>query len=189
MEESAPSRNGEGQRLTNHPLALNLHYLVTAYGKDELNGEILLGRTMQILHETPVPTRQAVRIVGKSLLFRFTHGGRSCRPSGIDQDHPAIIKQRRSLEAVDGLSSEYRPSADTCLGGVDRVHGSGEDALPVLKRGKEDRGVKATIGGLPFIETVRFDRGKPAAELGAAITVAGNRSSETRLKRSCLIND
>lgn len=56
-----PSRNSEGARITNAPLALNLHYLLTAYGAFEFHAEILLGYAMQLIHETPVLTRNAIR--------------------------------------------------------------------------------------------------------------------------------
>jgi hypothetical protein len=56
-----PSRNDRGDRLTNPPLALNLHYLLTAYGSADFAAEILLGYAMQLLHETPVLTRDAIR--------------------------------------------------------------------------------------------------------------------------------
>jgi hypothetical protein len=56
-----PSRDGNGNRLSNPPLALDLHYLLTAYGADELHSEILLGYGMQFLHETPVLARDAIR--------------------------------------------------------------------------------------------------------------------------------
>ena len=56
-----PSRNDRGERLTNPPLALNLHYLLTAYGTKDFDAEILLGYAMHVLHETPVLTRDAIR--------------------------------------------------------------------------------------------------------------------------------
>jgi len=56
-----PSRDDEGNRLTNRPLALDLHYLLTAYGKKDFDGEVLLGYAMQLLHETPVLPRAAIR--------------------------------------------------------------------------------------------------------------------------------
>lgn len=56
-----PSRDSSGARLTNPPLALDLHYLLTAYGVKDLHAEILLGYGMQLLHETPVLTRESVR--------------------------------------------------------------------------------------------------------------------------------
>ena len=56
-----PSTSGNGDRITNPPLALNLHYLLTAYGVKDLHGEILLGYAMQLLHETPVLSRASIR--------------------------------------------------------------------------------------------------------------------------------
>ncbi len=56
-----PSRDGRGDRIANPPLALDLHYLLTAYGADELHAEILLGYGMQLLHETPALARGAIR--------------------------------------------------------------------------------------------------------------------------------
>ena len=56
-----PSFDARGTRVSNPPLALNLHYLLTAYGASEYHQEILLGYGMQLLHETPVLTRDAVR--------------------------------------------------------------------------------------------------------------------------------
>jgi len=56
-----PSRDEEGQHRSNPPLALDLHYLLSAYGAERLNAEILLGCAMQALHETPFLTRDAVR--------------------------------------------------------------------------------------------------------------------------------
>ena len=58
-----PSRDANGTRITNAPLALDLHYLLTAYGSQDLNAEILLGYAMHLLHETPMLTRQQLRNV------------------------------------------------------------------------------------------------------------------------------
>lgn len=49
-----PSTNAGGTRLSNPPLALNLHYLITAYGNNIFDAEILLGWAMQVFHEIPV---------------------------------------------------------------------------------------------------------------------------------------
>lgn len=56
-----PSANAAGERINNQPLALDLHYLLTAYGVKELHTEILLGYGMQVLHETPVLSRSGLR--------------------------------------------------------------------------------------------------------------------------------
>ena len=58
-----PSRDGNGAQLANAPLAIDLHYLLTAYGSQDLNAEVLLGYAMQLLHETPVLTRAQLRTV------------------------------------------------------------------------------------------------------------------------------
>src|SRR5437660_7926311 len=46
----APTR-GAAQAVGPRPLALDLHYLVTAYGEQDLQAEILLGYAIQTLHE------------------------------------------------------------------------------------------------------------------------------------------
>jgi len=56
-----PAFDPRGDRVSNPPLALDLHYLLMAYGKDEYQAEILMGYAMQQLHETPVLTRGAIR--------------------------------------------------------------------------------------------------------------------------------
>ena len=48
-----PARNGGGDRLTNPPLAVDLHYLLTAYGKTDLQADILLGYAMYLMHQRP----------------------------------------------------------------------------------------------------------------------------------------
>jgi len=55
-----PSRDADGGRVSNPPLGLDLHYLVTTYGASEFHAEILLGYALQLLHETPVLTRDAI---------------------------------------------------------------------------------------------------------------------------------
>lgn len=56
-----PSRDAQGQSVSSPPLALDLYYLLSAYEADEYDAEILLGYAMQILHETPVLDRAAIR--------------------------------------------------------------------------------------------------------------------------------
>jgi len=49
-----PSFDSQGNKLSNPPLALNLHYLVSAYGKSEFDAEIILGWAMKVFHENPI---------------------------------------------------------------------------------------------------------------------------------------
>lgn len=57
-----PARHADGARIDSPYLALDLHFVLTATGAAELNAEILLGFGMQVLHETPVLTRDAIRL-------------------------------------------------------------------------------------------------------------------------------
>ncbi|MEH1841115.1 MAG: Pvc16 family protein [Nostoc sp.] len=43
------------------PLAINLHYVLTAYGNKDFQTEILLGYVMQLMHQTPVLSNAAIR--------------------------------------------------------------------------------------------------------------------------------
>lgn len=52
-----PVRDERGARVDNQPLALDLHYLLTAYGASDYGSEILLGHGMQALSEVPFFTR------------------------------------------------------------------------------------------------------------------------------------
>ncbi len=56
-----PERDSAGRRVSSPPLALDLHFLLSAYCRHELDAEILLGWAMQILHEQPVLTRDLVQ--------------------------------------------------------------------------------------------------------------------------------
>ena len=55
------SRDYQGNRTDNQPLAVDLHYLLTAYAKKDFYAEALLGVAMQCLHEIPVLSRDAIR--------------------------------------------------------------------------------------------------------------------------------
>lgn len=87
-----PARDARGERLTNPPLALDLHYLLTAYASRELHAEILLGYAMQILHETPLLTRDAIR--------------RGLGDPGLDVDPQHLLPPDLSAIATSGLDRQ-----------------------------------------------------------------------------------
>ena len=59
--QSFPSMNSSGnQWLSNPPLPLNLHYLLTVYGSDYWQSEALLGYAVMMLHQAPVLTREDI---------------------------------------------------------------------------------------------------------------------------------
>lgn len=192
-----PSRSGtSGDRLTNAPLALDLYYVLTAYGRIDFHAEILLGYAMHLLHERPVLDRAAVR--------------RALNPSPLDvgmlppafqalaaadlADQFELIKVTPVAMNGDEMSklwaaiqSHYRPSAAYMVTVV-LIEGTrpGVTPLPVLSRGivdpvtHRDRGVVVNPDLLPAVPTL-FTATPPslqqAARLGETVTVAGARLS------------
>jgi len=55
------SRDASGGRTTNPPMALDLHYMVSAYAKADMHAEIILGHGLQVLFEFPVLTRPLIQ--------------------------------------------------------------------------------------------------------------------------------
>ena len=55
-----PSTNSLGQRRSDPPLALDLHYLVSAYGGNAFDQEILLGFAMQVFNQNSTIGRQQI---------------------------------------------------------------------------------------------------------------------------------
>jgi hypothetical protein len=117
-----PSRDGEGARLTNPPLALDLFYLLTAYGEKDFQAEILLGYAMQLFHETPVLTRDAIRtalggtnkpVDGSALPITFQTLVAADLAEQVEQIK--IIPQAMSTEEMSklwtALQTSYRPTA------------------------------------------------------------------------------
>ncbi|MUL63103.1 hypothetical protein BOO86_01390 [Mycobacterium sp. CBMA 234] len=62
-EVGLPSRNSAGIGVDRPPLALDLHYLLIAYGVTDYVPQMLLGLGMQALHENPFLTRDEIATV------------------------------------------------------------------------------------------------------------------------------
>ena len=190
-----PSRSASsGERLTNAPLALDLHYLVTAYASADFQAEILLGYAMHLLHERPVLDRAAIR--------------RALDPSPLDvsmlppafqalsasdlADQVELLKLTPSYLGMDEMSklwsaiqSHYRPSVayQVSVVLIDSQQ-AGRTPLPVLSRGPVDpvtgreRGVVVVPDLLPALPTllgIDYAQKQTAARLGESITLNGIR--------------
>ena len=116
-----PSRDGAGGRLSNPPLSLNLHYLLSAYGAKELHAEILLGYGMQLLHEMPYLDRKAIH---RSLVASLAGQGNglpdefrllSTSELGDQVEQIKIIPENLGTEEISKLwaafGAKYRPTA------------------------------------------------------------------------------
>ena len=152
-----PSRNAAGDLINNPPLALNLHYLLTAYGAEQFHAEILLGYGMQLFHETPVLPRAAIR---RSLAAPTEVNAGGGLPAAMLNlytsdlaDQVELIKiwpQTLTTEEISRLwtafQAKYRPTAAYQISVVlIQSEASTQQALPVRKR---------TISVTPFQKPV-----------------------------------
>jgi hypothetical protein len=152
------------------PLSLNLHYLVTAYGRDQVDKDAVshrvLGGAMSVLHDHPVLGAAEIRaaVQGNDLA-----------------DQPERIRVTSLPLTVDEMSrlwstfqSQYRMSAayEVTVVLINSRRPT-RAPLPVLTRGEDDRGVVATTGGAPSLSALRPPRSQPAARLGEDVVVEG----------------
>ncbi len=189
-----PSCDSSGRyRLTNPPLALDLHYLLSVYSAEELEGEILLGYAMQLLHETPVLDRTAIRralenapAIGDSLPPAL----RALAESGLaDQvEQIKVVPEPLSTEDLSkfwtATQSHYRPTA-AYLATVVLIESNSptRPTLPVLSRGRVDpisgreRGVAvepSLLAPLPTIQSIVPRSLQPTAEVGSLVDINGH---------------
>lgn len=186
-----PSYTSSGVHTSNPPLALDLHYLLTAYGAQELHGEILLGYAMQLLHETPILTRAAIRQTLRPALpaeVSLPPGFTGISVSDL-AEQVETIKVSPQYLTVDEMSKIWsviqKPYRPTMAYQVSLVLIQStqpvRSPLPVLTRGKDDRGVKVQpylIPPYPTIEKVDLPRQQASALPGDILTIAGHHFTE-----------
>jgi Pvc16 N-terminal domain/IPT/TIG domain len=114
--EGLPSVSAQGRRLSNQPLALNLHYLISAYGSKQFDPEILLAWAMKVFHDTPVVPAQTIQNVLTSLLSESSAEAQLIATSTLaDQiEHIRITPETLTTEEIYRLwtafQTTYRPS-------------------------------------------------------------------------------
>lgn len=113
------THNARGERISYPPLALDLHYLMTVYGSEEMHQDILLGYGMHLMHETPILTRNMIRrsINPTGLFTKLPPHLRSLATSGL-ADQIEMIKitpETLNTEEISKLwaafEAKYRPNA------------------------------------------------------------------------------
>ncbi|MCU0509925.1 MAG: DUF4255 domain-containing protein [Anaerolineae bacterium] len=180
--ESLPVRDQKGDRLTNQPLALDLHYLLSAYGAEEFSSEALLGYGMQVLHEVPFLSRDYIRRTfpgGSGDAVEMALG-----QSGLAEqiEYLKISPETLSTEEMSKLwtafQAKFRPSAGYLVTAVlIQANQPARTALPVLTQGEDDRGPRAIAELVPPYPTAKrlaLPGNALAAELGAAAMVEGH---------------
>lgn len=168
--EPLPNKTKKSGELAFPPLPLILKYLLTAYGKgddEDIFGQILLGRTMSILHDHPLLSDSEINAaeIDAGLNNQFERIRITPDPLSLDD----MSKLWSSFQAA-----EYRLSVgyEVSVVLIDSTR-SGKAPLPVLKRGKDDRGVQAVPFPLPSLFGLRFPNQKTGAELGDTVTLLG----------------
>jgi len=187
-----PSRDGRGQRLGNPPLALDLHYVVTAYGSDELHAEILLGYAMYLLHERPVMERKAIRtaVAGSTVdtsILPLAYQALSAADLADQLEQVKIIHDPMSTEEMSKLWSamqaHYRTSAAYTVSVVlIEAQKASRSALPVLTRGPRDAdgretgimAVASLIPPYPALDRIEPPKKQIAAVPGDSVTLHGH---------------
>lgn len=181
-----PSRNGNGDRLTNPPLALDLHYLLTAYGAEDFHAEVLLGHAMQRFHEVPVLERATVRAI---LQQPAILAGRLADAGLADQiEQIKLTPEPMSTEEISKLwaafQASYRPSA-AYRASVVLIEAAApvRTPLPVLTRGERhpvtgaERGpvvVTGLVPPYPTLTEIQPPNRQPVAQLGEMVRLLGH---------------
>jgi hypothetical protein len=159
MNGDPPSaRPGEESRPA---LALDLHYLVTVFGKadDDVVAHRLLGRTMRILHDHPVLGRDEIRdaLDGNDLGDQVERVRITPQPLTLDE----MSKLWTSFQREYRMSTAYHVSV--VLIESDRP---ARTPVPVLMRGEGDTGVDVVPEPIPPYPAL--DRAEPPDDQEAA---------------------
>lgn len=90
------------------PLALNLYYLITAYGEDDnkYGSQLLLGRAIQVLHENPLLKRNEIEAVLKE--SELQNQVESVRITPLPQSLDDISKLWTTLQTQYRVSAAYQ---------------------------------------------------------------------------------
>jgi len=171
--------------LRNQPLALDLHYLLTAYGTLNFEAEALLGYAVQALHLNPVLTRDFIRSALNALNPAPANDNTSLDESlylaGLaDQVEmlkitPATLGREEVAWLWTALKSDYRPTFPFQVSVVlIQAQNPAQSALPVLQRSISAQANLVPTGpGLPMLMAVTPPKGQPAASPMDLVTVTG----------------
>lgn len=178
--ECLPSRNTRSERITNQPLALDIHYLISANGTGDLFSEILLGSAMQSLHETPFLGRNDVRnFLSPPPLPEVDEILNALDASGVaDQLEqikvtPEYLSNEDMSKLWSAFQSNYRPSAAYVATVVlIEAEQPTRSPLPVLTRGIAVR--PDVIPPTPTISTIEYLEQQNVARLGEEVIINGH---------------
>jgi hypothetical protein len=180
MDYSGTVHSGEsGQQ----PLALNLYYVLTAYGKDanDIKAHRLLGRAMSILHDNSTIPRDALKTAMPTCDIWQQVERVRVRPHSLTTDE--LSKLWTGFSKPYRVSVAYEVSVVLIESTKPAIAG-----LPVLTRGKPVGGIEpgprvSPSLDLPYptLEGFEAPKKRPAARLGETITFSGKNLGGTPL--------
>ena len=182
-----PSLSADGvTRLKNPPLALDLHYLLTAYASEDTQAEALLGYAILMLFENPVLSRDVIRKALNSATVMNPLGSAIATTGLADQIEtikitPATLGREEMAWIWTALKSDYRPTFPFQVSVVlidPQLQTS--FALPVLSRniGAEAGSLAGLAAGLPpRLLAVQPPVRQTASAPGDTVTVSGQNLS------------
>lgn len=154
------------------PLALNLYYLITAYGRnnDDIFSHRLLGRAMNILHDHPVlgadEIREALR--GNDLHEQVERVRITPHPISLDD----MSKIWNTFQTQYRISVTYQAAVVL----IESTRAT-TTPLPVLTRGTGNQCVAAhpdLIPPFPTLQSIALPNNQPSACLGDELTLCGH---------------
>lgn len=180
-----PSQVAPGETGT-PPLALTLHYLLTAFGKDNDTslpyGHHLLGKAMSILYDHALLGPEEIK-AATSAAFPDSNLDRQV-------ERVRITLQPMSLEEISklwtGLVTQYRLSVgyEVSVALIESAQPK-KTPLPVLTRGRDDKGVRSQaslIPPFPALTQIQFQNNQTVARLGEKTFLSGNNLDGTVVK-------
>jgi hypothetical protein len=178
-----PARDARGERTAVPPLALDLHYLLTAYAKEDFQAEIVLGYAMQCLHEWSVLPREKLREMharwktGRDTLRRALATSDLAEQVEAIKVSPARMDTEELSKLWAAFQTNYRPTA-AYLVSVALIESAlpARSPLPVLRRGPEDRGARVPpdlTPPFPTLVAVLPPHRQPSVRLGEILTLGG----------------
>lgn len=177
------SRNYSGDRLTNPPLALDIHYILSAYAEDDLHAETILGGALHLFHEMPGLDRRTISAAlepppsPSALEIALEECGLADQIEMI-KITPEHLNSEEMSKLWSAIQSNYRPSivyqATVVLIQEERPKRS---PLPVLTRGQNDAGPTVQphlIPPVPTITSIEYPDQQLSARLNSTITIHGH---------------
>ncbi len=173
-----PSLGVDGKtRLENPPLALDLHYLLTAYASEDYHAEALLGIALLMLHQNPVLTRADISNAISKLnpANDLTNSLADCalaQQIELMKITPATLGREEMAWLWTALKADYRPTfpfqVSVVLIQPELAANSGP---PVLMRTVAAQ--PNFLSSFPHLTQLDLPAGQAAATLGDTVIVEG----------------